>query len=202
MCCYLLSVRENKAAQLSSFQSICKAAVLWGSGWCAQSFLCQWEDFLWCLHIFSLLARPLQCIGRRWAVEDSASHWPWARWQLGKAKATDEFWGFFSSSAGEFRKRKGGGKKRIDSRMRKQKFAEGHACWPVLSSFRCVSCLDLKTFFTWCKKKKAVGTLLLCNIQQYNLSNGAWKIDVIDSFAWHRQIGQPPASVASRAACR
>lgn len=160
------------------------------SGSCTSSL--SWQDHC--------TAQPGDGLRRR-AVEDTASHRPWARQQLGKARAMDEFWAFFNSSAEEFRKRKGE-KRRIDSKMRKQKFAEDHACWPVLSSFRCMSCLDLKTFFARCKKKKAVWTLLLCNIQQYNVSNRAWKIHVIGSFAWHRQIEKPPASIASRVVCR
>lgn len=59
VCCDLLSVRENKAAQESSFQSFCKAASLRWSDWFAKSFLCQWEDFLWFFHIFSLKVRAL-----------------------------------------------------------------------------------------------------------------------------------------------
>lgn len=36
-----------------------------------QSFLCQWEDFLWFFHIFSLKARVFQCVARRQAAEVS-----------------------------------------------------------------------------------------------------------------------------------
>lgn len=114
-CCDLLSVRDSKAAQAASFQSVCKAALLRWSCWCAQSFLCQCKDFLWFLHMFSLLARALQCTARRQAVEKACRghcvpQTPWARQQCGNTRATDEFWGFFSSGSGEFRKRKEGEK--------------------------------------------------------------------------------------------
>jgi len=70
MSCDLLSVRENKTAQESSFQSLfCKASLLRWSDRFAQSFLCQWEGFLGFFHIFSLKGRALHCVARRWAAE-------------------------------------------------------------------------------------------------------------------------------------
>lgn len=44
----------------------------------------------------------------RWAVEDAMSRWPCMGQQLGKARATAEFWFSFSSSAGEFKNGKAG----------------------------------------------------------------------------------------------
>lgn len=74
VCCDLLSVRENKAARESSFQSFCKAASLRWSGWFAQSFLCQWEDFLWFFRSKRERCSTWPGDGLwRWAVEDATS---------------------------------------------------------------------------------------------------------------------------------
>lgn len=133
---------------------VLQSSMLQWNGWFVQSFLCQWEDFLWFFHIFSLKARAFQCMARRQAVEVSCREHHVPLTLHVRALHVDQWSGPWLNSGfplvpvlESLRK---GKKNIIDSQ--EERFA-GYTCWPVLSSSRCTSCLDLKALFTWSKRK-------------------------------------------------